>query len=81
MISDKEKVKKGLQAHAEGCGHRSIYCDFMECPYRICDESCDIEQMCIDTLILLKEQEAIIEQYHKADGFLDIHGWKWETNE
>lgn len=34
-----------------------------------------------DALTLLKEQEAIIEQYHKADGFLDIHGWKWETNE
>ena len=54
---DMEKVKKGLQAHAEGCGHRSNYCDFMQCPYRIDDESCDIEQMCIDALALLKEQE------------------------
>ena len=26
----------------------------------------------------LKEQEAIIEQYHKADTFLEAHGWKWE---
>lgn len=26
----------------------------------------------------LKEQEAIIEQYRKADGFLATHGWKWE---
>lgn len=56
-MPDMEKVKKGLQAHAEGCGYRSNYCDFMECPYRIGDESCDIEQMCIDALALLKEQE------------------------
>lgn len=27
---------------------------------------------------LLKEQEAIIEQYHKADTFLETHGWTWE---
>ena len=27
---------------------------------------------------LLKEQEAIIEQYRRADSFLDAHGWKWE---
>ena len=27
---------------------------------------------------VLKEQEAIIEQYHKADTFLEAHGWKWE---
>ncbi|MBO7664062.1 MAG: hypothetical protein J6U01_11925 [Clostridia bacterium] len=29
-------------------------------------------------LFMLKEQAAIIEQYHKADAFLDVHGWKWE---
>lgn len=27
---------------------------------------------------LLKEQEAVIEQYHKADTFLEAHGWSWE---
>ena len=26
----------------------------------------------------LKEQERIIKQYQKADGFLFAHGWKWE---
>ena len=25
----------------------------------------------------LKEQERIIKQYQKADGFLFAHGWKW----
>lgn len=29
-------------------------------------------------LTLLKEQERIIKQYQKADGFLFAHGWKWE---
>ena len=31
-----------------------------------------------DALELLKWQEAIIEQYRRADGFLAVHGWKWE---
>ena len=31
-----------------------------------------------EVLALLKEQEAIIEQYRRADGFLAAHGWKWE---
>ena len=31
-----------------------------------------------DALELLKEQEAIIEQYRKAYTFLEAHGWKWE---
>ena len=31
-----------------------------------------------DALELLKEQQKVIEQYHKADGFLDAHGWQWD---
>ena len=31
-----------------------------------------------EVLALLKEQEGIIKQYQKADGFLFAHGWKWE---
>ena len=31
-----------------------------------------------DVLILLKEKDGIIERYHKADTFLNAHGWKWE---
>ena len=30
-----------------------------------------------DALALLKEQQRIIEQYQKADGFLFAHGWDW----
>lgn len=54
---NREKVIKGLQIHADGCGYRSHHCDAMECPYRYGDESCDIEEMCRDALELLKEQE------------------------
>ena len=32
----------------------------------------------VELLTVLKEQEAIIEQYHRADGFLAAHGWKWK---
>ena len=56
---DREKVIKGLHAHATGCGYRSDYCDAIECPYRYGDESCDIEEICRDVLELLKEQEAV----------------------
>ena len=36
------------------------------------------EQAIKEAINLLKEQKKIIEQYHKADGFLVVHGWKWE---
>lgn len=29
---------------------------------------------CVGAIALLKEQERIIKQYHKADTFLEIHG-------
>lgn len=32
---------------------------------------------CVGAIALLKEQERIIKQYHKADTFLEMHGWKW----
>ena len=32
---------------------------------------------CVGAIALLKEQERIIKQYHKADTFLEVHGWKW----
>jgi hypothetical protein len=31
-----------------------------------------------NAIATLKEQEGIIKQYQKADGFLFAHGWKWE---
>ena len=27
---------------------------------------------------LLKEQKKQLDKYHKADTFLETHGWKWE---
>lgn len=28
-----------------------------------------------EVLAMLKEQESLLEEYHKADGFLALHGW------
>ena len=35
------------------------------------------ESLYFDVVALLKEQQRIIEQYQKADGFLFAHGWDW----
>ena len=58
-MTDIKKVIDGLQAHADGCGYRSHYCDDMECPYRN-GKSCDIEEMCHDAVELLKSQPQIV---------------------
>ena len=73
-----EKVIKGLQTHADGCGYRSHHCDAMECPYRYGDESCDIEEMCRDALALLKEQERLLRklQNDKDKLCLEVSEWK-----
>ena len=63
----------------EGLGH----CDFggsgtcyeKECPYYQSHDCTD--ELKNDILAMLKEQDKIIEQYHRADSFLDAHGWKW----
>lgn len=54
-----------------------------DCPWEQCEQfnqkKVDIPvTLALDVIELLKEQEAIIEQYRRADGFLDAHGWKWE---
>ena len=72
---DREKLMFALEMCSTGI------CSPKECPYNKDDydstTNCDDDQM-RDALALLKEQESVIEQYHKADGFLDAHGWKWE---
>lgn len=49
---------------------------------RTVDESDSTAAFCLcqrwilkDALTLLNEQESLLEEYHKADGFLTIHGW------
>lgn len=49
---------------------------------RTIDESDSTAAFCLcqrwilkDALALLNEQESLLEEYHKADGFLTIHGW------
>ena len=71
---DREKVIKGLEI----CKERNYCCP--ACPYYDVDAEmgCHSNELMADALAMLKEQEAIIEQYHKADTFLEAHGWKWE---
>lgn len=74
-MTDREKTLKGLECCVkESEQYREPCC---ECPYGAKGGRC-IDRLLADTITMLKEQEAIIEQYHKADIFLEAHGWKWE---
>jgi len=70
---DKRFKRQNLLAEFNYCGK--------EVPKRKSITNDDIRfyaWLCRSAYALLKEQEAIIEQYHKADIFLEAHGWKWE---
>lgn len=41
----------------------------------------DLMEWTDDAIALIKQQENIIKQYRRADGFLAAHGWKWENGE
>ena len=71
MAADIEKVISGIEHCARGASGCQQNCPYGT--YNFCKA-----WLVKDTLELLKEQNLIIDQYHKADGFLDAHGWKWE---
>ena len=74
-MADIEKVIKGLECCTGlGCHHG---CKYLK-------NGCT-QFLRMDALELLKKQQAEIErlkdelnQYHKADTFLDVHGWQWK---
>ena len=76
-MHDKETVMTWLEI----CG---INQDCSEtCPYGKGTAKVSVSAICQENLMadafnLLKEQEAVIEQYRKADTFLEAHGWKWQ---
>ena len=70
-MADYEKTIKGLDV----CTQKPCYCT--DCPYKP-DCYLDSQEVMEDALFLLRKQHEIIEQYHRADGFLDTHGWKWD---
>lgn len=78
-MADIEKVIKGLYACTTYGEDGVTDGDCKICPYDkgYATGECWV-QMNRDALAILKEQDAIIEQYHKADVFLEVHGWKWE---
>ena len=78
-MPDREKVIQGVESCIK-MGRLGVEnCIELNCPYfenglRL---SCWIDVL-NDALAMLKEQDGIIKQYQKADGFLFAHGWKWE---
>ena len=83
---DREKVIKGLECcrwSRQNVKPEKVMCN--ECPYKdkTIMNAYTVWQSCTNILAgevlnVLKEQETIIEQYRRADGFLAAHGWKWE---
>lgn len=71
-MTDRKKVIEGLEHCDFGV---SDACYEEECPYYQSHDCTD--ELKNDILALMKEQEAIIEQYRRADVFLEAHGWKW----
>ena len=67
-MNDIGEIIKGLENIYK---YGVMSCD--DCPYD-CDDG--IPCMVVnDAIIKLKKQEAELNEYHKADGFLSIHGW------
>ena len=68
MMPDRENVIKALV----NCVRNGvcINCEYEE---HVACKTC----LMADALAMLKEQEAVIEQYRRADSF-SAHGWKWE---
>ena len=70
---DREKVIKGLESCIIRYPDDKPRCD--DCPY----ESMCCNRLKIDALAMLKEQERQLNEYHKADTFLAVHGF-WSDN-
>ena len=78
-MPDREKVIKALQICSVQNDVGCQGCPYFEERKTYGHEWCTTS-MAQDALALLKEQQRIIEQYHKADTFLNTHGWKWSEN-
>ena len=77
-MPDKEKVLRGWDRCSK-CLYPSVFDQqFKDCEYTM-GMYCRKDKLISETVKLLKEQDAIIEQYRRADGFLAAHGWKWES--
>ena len=77
---DRENVIKGLECCID-LQRGTINRNCEDCPYNddVHIGSCkSLYPLLEDALVLLKEQEKIINEYHKADAFLAAHGWEWK---
>lgn len=77
-MTDREKVIKGLTACVDDM---CDYCPYYDEEVPDCDYygRCNRIDMNRDALALLKEQAEVIDRYHKADVFLNVHGWRWDN--
>lgn len=75
-----EKVIKGITQCMMSQDLVEYETQCADCPYfdpEVTVEEC-MEPLKKDVIDLLKEQQAIIDQYHQADTFLAVHGWQWK---
>lgn len=70
---DKEKIIKGLEFTKAMITFNPSTGEDIE-PEDLNEDNRITYDACVGAIALLKEQEAIIEQYHKADTFLVTHG-------
>ena len=63
-VTEAEKIMSCLEGLAEP-------------DWRLFHSDSEVQNIAKNALELLKEQQKIIEQYQKADSFLNVHGWKW----
>lgn len=73
---DKEKIIKGLEFTKAMITFNPSTGEDIE-PENLNEDDKITYDACVGAIALLKEQERIIKQYHKADTFLATHGWKW----
>lgn len=45
--------------------------------WRVFHSDNEVQNIAKAALELLKEQDEIIQRYKKTDGWLAVHGWKW----
>ena len=72
-----EKVIKGFDV-CKNLDGSCVGCPYFKDDINFGEDDCLREQLMIDAIELLKEQKEIIDNYHKADTFLAVHGWQWK---
>ena len=73
---NQEEIINGLEHCLAGERYEDYPCK--ECSYGPPALDC-VKRLYVDAIKLIKEQQQIIDTYHKADAFLAAHGWEWNN--